>query len=278
MKWLPTRWLALKCAGLLMVAAVSAAHANMQSVESVKWLDAKQDPTAWAKVQAAFREELAPDDPATTYPQTAQRYKYLHRVAVFRDSALVIIGHRETKDSKNPDYFSAYNHDLKTKTKSEIADASKFMWQWKFVKLATFEAGLAPEVAFTYFDCWQCEPEKILGAFHFESASNRWSLRKWGSEKGVVVYAPSDPGGDTISFDCLFEIADVNGDGFDDVVLACREVSEPAKGERKITDSTDVYSFKGGQFADTPVTATAERERLWSQLCKKSPGSRLCNP
>src|SRR5260370_20948759 len=76
-----------------------------------RWLNAHRDSEAWAQVRAAFRQELEPDDPAKTAPVVAERYKYVSRIGLFKNLAVVVIGQRETKESKYGDYFLAYNFD-----------------------------------------------------------------------------------------------------------------------------------------------------------------------
>lgn len=86
-----------------------------------RWLDNTHDSQPWNRVQAAFRQELEPDDPRNVpahYLPT--QYKYIYQIGVFRTAALVIIGYRETKDSPGYDYFNAYSHDLSDGSKRAI--------------------------------------------------------------------------------------------------------------------------------------------------------------
>src|SRR5262249_2182260 len=64
----------------------------------------------------------------------------------------------------------------------------------------------------------------------------------------------TDPGGDVVSFDCLHKINDWNADGFDDVAVWCKEVSQGAKGRTKTHSSTTVYSFKDGHFGSATLS------------------------
>ena len=92
---------------------------NAQSSDEVQWIDQKKSGALWETVRSAFHDELQPDDPAKTAPVLAYAYKYVYRVAKYKDSALVIVGYRETEHSKYPGYYSAFNYDLRSHKKNE---------------------------------------------------------------------------------------------------------------------------------------------------------------
>jgi hypothetical protein len=60
-----------------------------------QWVYLSSNPELWHEVQSAFQDELTPDnasegkDAADVY-----RYKYLQKIGVVANSAVVIIGHR----------------------------------------------------------------------------------------------------------------------------------------------------------------------------------------
>jgi len=84
---------------------------------SFRWIDSQKDAPLWAKVQAAFHEPLKPDPPDEAPPYG---YKYISRIGVSNNSALVIIGHRIKKRELPGEYFLAFNYDLLTGATSEV--------------------------------------------------------------------------------------------------------------------------------------------------------------
>lgn len=240
-----------------------------------QWLDAHRDSGDWDRIHLAFRQELKPDVPNNINGGVvAYKYKYIYRVGLFKTAALVIIGHRQTEEAKSGDYFSAFNYDMRTGSKSAIEDADG-LWEWKFVKLAQFEPSITPDVAFTYVSCTECEEQTFVASFRYDSAQNRWELRKWGYDKHLLVAETPEPDDEVVSFGCLHKIDDRNADGFDDVVVWCKEVSQDGKGKTKIDSSTTVYYFRNSHFWSTTLTA-AEEDKVHAELCSESTGSTLC--
>jgi len=240
-----------------------------------QWLDFHRGSVEWAKIHLAFRQELEPDVPNNINGGVvAYRYKYIYRVGVFKTAALVVIGHRETEGAKGGDYFSAFNYEMRTGSKSAIEDAD-FLWEWKFVKLAQFQPSVTPDVTFRYVSCTECEEQTFVASFQYDPAKNRWGLRKWGRDKGLLVGETPEPDDEVISFGCLHKISDWNADGFDDVAVWCKEVSKDGKGRTKIDSSTTVYSFKDGHFTNKTLTGS-EEIMVHAELCRESTGSYLC--
>ena len=234
----------------------------------------------WDRIHLAFQQELEPDVPVSATggtPVLAYKYKYIGRVGVFKTVALVVIGHRETEGDKSGDYFSAFSYDLRTGSKSAIENAN-VLWEWKFVNLSRFQPSITPDVTFTYLSCTECEEQTFLASFQYDSAKNRWELRKWGRDERLLVGATPDPGGDAVSFDCLHKINDWNADGFDDVAVWCKEVRRDAKG-KKIYSYTTIYTFKDGHFSSSTLSAAEEISKIHAELCRGSSDSNLCkNP
>ncbi len=255
-----------------------------------RWIDEQNNRVAWAKLRTAFRKELKPDAADATGSDT-YRFKYLHRVGVLGDSALVIIGHRIEEHLKRNELgsedFLAFNYDFATGTISKILNPEDgnplAMFQWKLVNMAHLEPSAAPDVIFTYLTCWECEPEKMLSSFLYDSPTRKWQVRRWGNGKpywwmtpmGLVLAEDVQDTDTTLSFDCQFGLKDFDGDGFDDVAIRCREVTEPARSKREVKDVTILYSLENGHFASAIVTDKQQRGKILSELCHAHP-STLC--
>lgn len=271
------------CTFLLLVcnsapSAVRQEKSQASDQSRFQWLDAHRGSGDWDRVHLAFQQELEADVPTNVTggtPVLAYKYKYIYKVGVFKTVALVVIGHRETEEDKSGDYFSAFSYDLRTGSKSAIENAD-VLWEWKFVTLAQFQPSITPDVTFTYLSCTECEEQTFLASFQYDSAKNRWELRKWGRYERLLVGATPDPGGDVVSFDCVHKIIDWNADGFDDVVVWCKEVSQDAKGKSKIYSSTTVYSFKDGHFSSATLSVAEEITKVHAELCRESTDSNLC--
>jgi hypothetical protein len=257
-----------------------------------RWIDAQQDGAVWNKVQAALRDELKPDkaDPDTL----TLGYKYLKRVGVSNSSALVIVGYRvrerPTPAEQGEEYFLAFNYDLVSGSLSKVVNPEHadvdglYMWHWKFTRLARFESSPVPDVVFTYLSCWECEPEMILAALRYDSATRMWQIRRWGEGKpewwmtrvGLVIDMDVNNGGDTVSYDCLYGFLNLKGDGFDNVAIRCKEVTENGQRKLHVADSTVLYSLKGDRFIGEIVATKDQRLKIWSHLCRSPSKSKLC--
>ena len=277
---MPTPWKLFTYLLLLRVCG-SASFATMQEAErssgqiEFRWLDPQQDSAEWAKINLSFQQELKPDVPTNVNGgPVAYKYKYVHRVGIFKTAAIVVIGHRETKEAKSGDYFSAFDYDMRTGSKSAIEDAD-VLWEWKFKKLARFQPLEAPEVSFRYVSCTECEERTFVASFQYDPTLTRWALRKWNFDKGLLVCETPEPDDEVVSFGCLDGIADWNADGFDDVAVWRREVTQSGKGKTKADSSTTVYSFKDGRFASNTLSGTQE-VMVQTELCRTSNGNKLC--
>lgn len=273
-------WRAL-CLTMLVSLAPCALCTNAQSSKAFHWINRQRDAALWADVQKAFRSQLKSE---LDYPQL--NYGYLARIGVVDGAALVIIGHsagtHPKRDWQGIRRFSAYNYNLATRSRSEIAGV-QYVWFWKFVGLAKFDSSATPDVTFTYYDCWECEGDEILAALYYEPSLGKWKLRPWKTggpadstiATGLIVHADSEPDDQAISNDSLYGLVDLSGNGVDEVALRIREVTEPVKGKRHVDDWTTVYSMSRGQFSGRSVTRKQEQVRVWSKLCAKST-NKLC--
>lgn len=248
--------------------------------EHFRWLDRTRDSQVWNGVLVALHQELEPDDPQKVPPHyVATQYKYIYKIGVFRTAALVIIGYRETKESPGYSYFNAYSYDLRDGSKRAIATEppeppsvypqSDVLWLFDVVKLAHFDGSPAPDVVFTYDSCTECEAEHFMASFEYELGKG-WTARRW--DKAHSLYLESDPEPDdsVVSADYLLKIKDWNGDGFDDLVVRRREVSQVAKRSQKLDDSTTMYKAENGTLVGHAITDPKEREPINAELCADS--------
>ena len=84
-----------------------------------RWVKKATDRTVFQQVEAAFAHELISDrnDPQShTVPMTG---KFIERIGLQGNAALVIVGERENKTDPYV-VFHAFNFDLRHKTKSQI--------------------------------------------------------------------------------------------------------------------------------------------------------------
>ncbi|HEY6467415.1 MAG TPA: hypothetical protein VIY69_15555 [Candidatus Acidoferrales bacterium] len=250
------------------------------NTDQFRWLDSARDSQVWNRVLVGLHQELEPDDPHKVPPHyAATQYKYIYKIGVFRTSALVIIGNRETKDSPGYDYFSAYSYDLRGGSKGAIVTEpprppgtyphSDLLWLFKVVKLAHFDRLPAPDVVFTYDDCSECEAEHFLASFEYEPGKG-WVARQWDKAYSLYLEGDPSPGDDIVSADYLFKIKDWNGDGFDDVAVRRREITQIAKHRQKTDDSTTIYRVESGAFVGHAVKDPKVRERINAELCSGS--------
>jgi hypothetical protein len=250
------------------------------NADQFRWLDRTRDSQVWSRVLVALHQELEPDDPRKIPPHyAATQYKYIYKIGVFRTAALAIIGYRETNDSPGYDWFNAYSYDLRDGSKRAVVTEppkppsvypqSDVLWLFDVVKLAHFDGSPAPDVVFTYDSCAECEAEHFMASFEYELGKG-WTARRW--DKAHRLYLESDPEPDdsVVSADYLFKIKDWNGDGFDDLVVRRREVSQVAKRSQKIDDSTTMYKADNETLVGHAITDPEEREAINAELCADS--------
>jgi len=163
------------------------------------------------------------------------------RVGILNNSALVIIGHQPAKQVhvKNPwdEYYSpSIRHVDGQKSKIEHAER---MWKWKFLKLARFGPSSVPDVTFTYLAALNVS-QKVLASC-VSRRQVRLGSTALGRRKGYLVDGKRRGGrsidvyggADTVSFDCVYGILNLNGVHFRRSRFAARKFGILKKGERK---------------------------------------------
>jgi hypothetical protein len=171
------------------------------------------------------------------------------------------------------------------RNKNHQSTALKQMWKWEFHSLAKFGLSSVPDVTFTYLTCTECEPELVFASLYYDARKFAWRVRSWGDGKdlwwtghdGVIVDLDVHNGGDTLSFDCVYGVVDVNGGGFQDFVVRCKQISDTDKGRAKIEDSTVLYSLVHGQFERRRITDDSEALALTGKICQPNSTHWLCN-
>jgi hypothetical protein len=276
---------------LLLFVPISSRATGQQTdteANTFRWAHSTSDPQLWEQILTSFNDELAPDEPHQgTSELDIYRYKYLQKVGVLNHSALVIVGHRPAKavttENEWDEYYSAFNLDLATLKKSPIEHA-EVMWKWKFIKLAIFGPSPVPDVTFTYLTCTECEPYVMFASLYFDAATSSWQVRSWGdgkdlwwtSSQGLVADMDVNNGGDTFSYECVYGILDLNGNGFQSVIIRCKEITLNEAGRAKIQDATVLYGLYGGQFKPQRITDPSDALGLTAKVCKPTIKSWLC--
>jgi hypothetical protein len=267
------------CALMLGISFPIAAQNSSAPKVSFRWLDRKADAALFGKIQRVFADELKPDDPEAVKPQQAQLYKYVARIGVVGANAIVLIGERDVVSDRTGDYFLAFNLDTESGAKSAVS-ANGFP-VWKFSKFAQFESSQPPDIVFTYLTCTECEPYHVMGSFRFDSKLGRWLLRKWNDkEDAIMIGSDTQIGSEEGDYDndCVYGVADFDGDGFDDVALRCVETltAETGKPPKVAADTTKLYSVKNGEPKVVEVHDRTQMSSIQRKLCAGSPKSPLC--
>jgi hypothetical protein len=247
-----------------------------------RWLNAKADSGVLEGIETAFSSELAPDhDPQSrTLRMTV---KFIERVGLRGNSALVILGEKESKTDPFT-AFRAFSFDLQTKAKSPIRSAGmEWFWMWRVEKVTHLTSADDTDIVFQFLNCTECEWQRLLAAMHYTVKTGTWELREWSKEDGAGLMIGSDiQYGDDgyYYYDCLHAIADVTGDGLDDVAIRCRErvrpdPEKPLKWVRR--DETLLYTARDGKLARTVIANTSEYATVVRKtLCATKPSSPLC--
>jgi hypothetical protein len=258
-------------ASILAMAACTSGAAQNTTIKSNKfrWLDPRKDAALFGQIKAAFVDELKPDDPEKVKPVEPQLYKRISRIGVFQSSALVLIAERETPVYTYGDYFRPFNYDMRTGKK--IAFEKGFR-RWRFRSFAQFSSGKTPDIVFTYLSCTECEATYLLGSFRFDLERHTWDTRAWGDKDDAMVIGADSEEGD-YDYQCLYKIADFNGDGLDDVAVRCQAVGEKAK---IMEDTTLLYSIQQGKPVIITLTEPQRIAAVTAKLCEGAKKSRLC--
>lgn len=269
------------------VFASAVSETESDPTNTFRWIHANTDTNLWEEILTAFNDELRPDDAKEGQSNLeTYRYKYIQRIGVLGHSALVIIGRRPAKEinveNEWDEYHSAFNFDIQTKRKSSIGNA-EVMWQWKFVKLAQFGPSPIPDVTYTYFTCTECEPDKMFASLYFNEVEGIWKIRSWGDGKDIwwtvsegLVVDMDTAASDTLSFDCVYGIRDLEGKGFENLVMRCKAAGYEGTDALEIQDDTVVYGLVGGHFKRRLVKDPSEVAGLTAKVCRPSYTSLLC--
>lgn len=283
------------CLFLLLVFSLPSAHAQKAATKAREqygngfhWITQNSDPLFWKQIQNSFREELKADEPSTGKDELdIYTQKTIEKVGVLGHAAFVIVNHRPSQQlfRKNSwdEYSTAYNFDANSRQHSTIPSA-EWMWQWKPMRLAKFGPSQIPDLVFTFFDCTECEANQVLSSLRYDAKTENWEVRFWGdgkdpwwaTESGVSVYVNVKDGGDLNSFDCAYGILDLDGNGFDDVAVRCKEVRDEDSGKTQIDDTTLLYSLVNGGFRRRRITDASEVVELMAKVCKIDSSSLLC--
>jgi len=271
----------------ILFSLTSAKQTRAQSPNNFRWLTPTNDAATWGRIQDAFKDKLRPDA-AKADDSTIYAYKFLERIGLIDQSALVVVSHKTAKAPKKEDegerFSSAYSFDLGTGVISKIECAEE-LWHWKFKRLAQFEPDGAPDVAFTYLSCWECEPSEVLSTIHYDAGAKKWAMREWQADKmiwwtghdGLVVDADILEGADdTVSFACLYGVLDLRGAHKENIASRCRELTETSNSKTIATDVTVLYSLDGGHLKIKPVTNVKEVAEITTKLCSPKRSNPLC--
>ena len=261
-----------------MLLATSAAGQQSQ----FRWLNASADAVMLEHVQAAFSSELTPDNDSQshTVPMTV---KFIERVGLRGNAALVILGEKESKTDPFTIY-RAFSFDLQTKAKSPVRSAgAEWFWMWRVEKVTHLTSKDDTDIVFQFLTCTECESERLLAVVHYAVNPGTWELRQWSKEDGAGLMIGSDVqyGDDGFyHYDCLHGIADVTGDGLDDVAIHCRESVQPDP-ERPLKrvkrDETLLYTSRDGKLARVVIDKTSTKATsVQDVLCATNPSSPLC--
>jgi hypothetical protein len=266
--------------GIILLLGGVASAVGQQS--DFRWVTRTTDKAAFQRVEAAFKNELTPDPPQlNTVPMTG---KFIVRIGVQGKAALVIIGERENKAAPYAMYH-AYTFNLLSNAKSQIRSKGvEWLWMFRVEKLAHLSASEEADVVFDFLTCTECEAQRILAAFHYVHKAEKWELRQWGKEDGAGLLIGSDGefGDDGIYYyDCLHTVADITGNGLDDVAVRCRESvqPDPEKPRKRMTrsDNTFLYTLKNGAITRVAIDKTSEQAPVVRDaLCATKPASPLC--
>jgi hypothetical protein len=69
---------------------------------------------------------------------------------------------------------------------------------------------------------------------------------------------------------------DLKGNGFQNVIIRCKEITLNEAGRAKIQDATVLYGLSGGQFKPQRITDPSDALGLTAKVCKPTVKSWLC--
>jgi hypothetical protein len=274
----------------------AAARRATRTTSAFRWLDRKTDERLWARIEAAFGEELMPDDSAAMAPQLPMLSKSIFRVGLRGSSAIVLMALERDPTVYKQAFFQAYNYDVESQRKAAIHN--RFVgsvWQWRLVGLARFERTAVPDIVFEFLDCVECEAQRFLAAFRYDMTEKEWRWRNWemntnphvgwtlllgsGREHGFDP-EESDQTDYVYQTSCVFRLADLDGDGLDDVACWCQEkvtTMEPPNRIHSIRDTTSLFTAKGGTPRLLEITDPRAASGLRRRICSIQPQTPPCN-
>jgi hypothetical protein len=260
-----------------------------------RWLEEKTDERLWAKIHGAFGDELTPDDPLVVGLQVAMGHKAIYRVGLYESSALIVIALERDATMKTPARFRSYTYDTESQQKEVIEDhTAGGIWQLRVVQLAHFEPTPVPDVVFQYRDCVACEAQTLLASYRFDMTEKKWKRRNWemgtSPHRGWTIpvgsnaeegFDPEDPSHAAYLYQttCALRIADLNGDGLDDVATWCHEkviAVEPPKAVHAVSDKTLLFTVKDGVTKLLEIQGTGPASALNRQICNLQPSIPPC--
>jgi hypothetical protein len=274
----PPLWLGLLLLLLVPASSRATTESTPDAANTFRWIHENSDPQLWQQIESAFHDELAPDQPTPdTSPVEVFQYKYFQKVGVVNHSALVIIGHRQTKELTKQNswnqYWSAFNFDLASQQKTIIPDADG-MYRWKFVGLAKFGPSPIPDITFAYDTCTECDGASLFVSLFYDPEKSIWSFRPWASivdslpaDKGLIVNKPPEDEGE-LPLDCIYAIIDAEKNGLQSIAIRCKEVEIEPKGNASITDGTAIYSLSDGKFKHRGISDESEIAALSAKMCQ----------
>jgi hypothetical protein len=236
------------------------------------------------QVHLAFANELAPDPDDPQSHTIAMTFKFIHRVGLRGNSALVLIGEKENKTSPYAIYH-AFSFNLRTQTKAPVrSKATESFWMWRLEKVAHLESADDTDILFQFLTCTECEATRLLADFHYSTSSATWEMRQWSEEDGTGIIIGDDVqyGEDEFYYtDCVHTIRDLTGKGFDDVAVRCRErvQPDPEQALKRVTrDETLLYTAaREGKLTRMVIGETSEYSiAVRVALCATKPNSPLC--
>jgi hypothetical protein len=283
----PASFLAL---AFVLLAAPASAQSPAKSQTHFRWLGEKTDQRLWSKIHDTFAEELTPDDPRLVGLQAAMGYKFIYRVGLYESSALILIALERDATMKTQARFLTYNYDTESEQKEVIEDhAAGGIWRLQIVELARFEHTPAPDVVFQFRDCVACEAQTLLASYRYDLTVQKWRRRNW--EMGTSPHSgwtipignsaeqgfdPEDQSRADYLYQtsCVFRIADLNGDGLDDLATWCHEkvtaVAAP-RAVHAVTDKTLLFTGKDGVSKLFEIRDTGPASALHRQICNIQP-------
>jgi hypothetical protein len=262
---------------------VAAASLNALAQQSdFHWLSGKSPLSK--QVHRAFANELAPDrdDPQThILPMT---FKFVHRVGLRGNSALVLIGEKENRTSPYAVY-RAFSFDLRTQAKAAVRDKNtEWFWLLELDKVTHLGSIDDTDILFQFLTCTECEATKLLADFHYSGNMGMWEIRQWSKEDGAGLMIGEDvqSGDDGFYYtDCLHTVGKLTGKGLDDVAVRCRQrvQPDPEQPKKSVTqDETLLYTAVGdGKLTRVVVGKTSEYfTAIQAALCVGRANSPLC--